>query len=304
MRSYNQPVIHPFEVDFVEESRRLGEVFCSDSGPIPATEILLVKKSKFAQWKNDAMSMYNFDLLQDLSNVEIKSFPGSRLISIPTVSSGVAAVAFYDDLDGKMHYKAFDAFWPSLKNKTYQFIMYDEENIPADTCDRLAISWALTAYKFSYFKSKPPPKSSTKIVWPSKCNQALVLSMARSYCLMRDLVDTPALSLGPKQLESVTVRLAKELAATNITVVSGVTELESKNFPQIAAVGMASSPDREPRLVDISWVLGDSDGDPRELPEVVIIGKGVTFDTGGLNIKGGGGMRSMKKDMAGSAQVD
>ena len=91
------------------------------------------------------------------------------------------------------------------------------------------------------------------------------------------------------------------------------TELETSNFPQIAAVGMASSVDREPRIIDIKWGSparsdDNSDtglsslGEQPEFPEIVIIGKGVTFDTGGLNIKGMG-MRSMKKDMAGAAQV-
>ena len=91
-----------------------------------------------------------------------------------------------------------------------------------------------------------------------------------------------------------------------------------ENYPQIAAVGMASSEGREPRIVDIRWNApknvnkngvdgGDNsvesesknDGNDSKIPEIVIIGKGITFDTGGLNIKGGGGMRNMKKDMAG-----
>ena len=91
-----------------------------------------------------------------------------------------------------------------------------------------------------------------------------------------------------------------------------------ENYPQIAAVGMASSEGREPRIVDIRWnapknvnkngvdgtdnsVESDSKNDEidSKIPEIVIIGKGITFDTGGLNIKGGGGMRNMKKDMAG-----
>ena len=94
-----------------------------------------------------------------------------------------------------------------------------------------------------------------------------------------------------------------------------------ENYPQIAAVGMASSEGREPRIVDIRWnapknvnkngVDGndnsvendrkndENDENDSKIPEIVIIGKGITFDTGGLNIKGGGGMRNMKKDMAG-----
>ena len=96
--------------------------------------------------------------------------------------------------------------------------------------------------------------------------------------------------------------------------------LIEENYPQIAAVGMAAADGREPRIVDIRWgaPLGDKNSETssssasasasvnsseKNIPEIVIIGKGITFDTGGLNIKGGGGMRNMKRDMAGAAQA-
>ena len=80
----------------------------------------------------------------------------------------------------------------------------------------------------------------------------------------------------------------------------GVDQLIEKDYPQIAAVGMAAAKGREPRIVDIRWNSPILDAKP---VDIVIIGKGITFDTGGLNIKGGGGMRNMKRDMAGSAQA-
>lgn len=80
----------------------------------------------------------------------------------------------------------------------------------------------------------------------------------------------------------------------------GVEQLIEKDYPQIAAVGMAAAKGREPRIVDIRWNSPLADAEPID---IVIIGKGITFDTGGLNIKGGGGMRNMKRDMAGSAQA-
>ena len=113
-----------------------------------------------------------------------------------------------------------------------------------------------------------------------------------------------------------------ETNASSIKAVVGVNELINENYPQIAAVGMAAGLGREPRIIDIRWdapilttgeiKAGDEGVTDRvskeivlekKIPEVVIIGKGITFDTGGLNIKGGGGMRNMKKDMAGSAQA-
>jgi len=158
--------------------------------------------------------------------------------------------------------------------------------------------------------------------------------MSRAYTLMKDLADTPALSLGPAELEQVAIQLGEELLADEIDSVVGVKELLQQNYPQIAAVGMAAAVGREPRIVSIRWngPKNVSNSQPDELststtsnpiteeetinrnkeidkktkqklPLVVIVGKGVTFDTGGLNIKGGGGMRNMKRDMTGAAQA-
>jgi leucyl aminopeptidase len=93
-----------------------------------------------------------------------------------------------------------------------------------------------------------------------------------------------------------------ETNASSISTTVGVEMLLEGNYPQIAAVGMAAAEGREPRIVDIRWDAPATDSiEPS--PEIVIIGKGITFDTGGLNIKGGGGMRNMKRDMAGAAQA-
>jgi leucyl aminopeptidase len=132
---------------------------------------------------------------------------------------------------------------------------------------------------------------------------------------MKDLVETPALSLGPAELHRAAVDAGNALRASSIQTSVGVAQLLENNFPQVAAVGMASSAGREPRIVDISWdppsdganvvstTVDQAVSASRPPLDVVIVGKGVTFDTGGLNIKGAGGMRNMKKDMAGAAQV-
>lgn len=132
--------------------------------------------------------------------------------------------------------------------------------------------------------------------------------MARAYTLMKDLADTPALSLGPEELQSAAVQLAEELQADNISVLTGVDQLIEENYPQIAAVGMGAEERRAPRIINIRWDGPKKTSSPEatngsSLPLITIIGKGITFDTGGLNIKTGGGMRTMKRDMAGAAQV-
>ena len=124
---------------------------------------------------------------------------------------------------------------------------------------------------------------------------------------MKDLADTPALSLGPEELQFAAVQLAEELQADNISVLTGVEKLIKENYPQIAAVGMGAEARRAPRIINIRWDGPKKDRqestNASSLPLITIIGKGITFDTGGLNIKSGGGMRTMKRDMAGAAQV-
>lgn len=152
--------------------------------------------------------------------------------------------------------------------------------------------------------------AKVRVVWPALCDRNEVLRHARAYTLMRDLADTPALALGPSELAGAAIDLATELRATEIEAIVGVEELLEKNYPQIAAVGMAAAEGRAPRMITIGWdepatpTPNDGDGDgSSQLPLVVLIGKGITFDTGGLNIKTGGGMRTMKRDMTGAAQV-
>ncbi len=110
--------------------------------------------------------------------------------------------------------------------------------------------------------------------------------------LARDLANTPAGDLGPEELAQAAVRVAEEAGACHRVIVGD--DLLAQNYPTIHAVGRAST--RAPRLVDIVW------GDPAD-PKVTLVGKGVCFDTGGLDLKSASGMRLMKKDMAGAAIV-
>ena len=117
--------------------------------------------------------------------------------------------------------------------------------------------------------------------------------LAEATAWVRDLVNTPASDMGPADLEQAASDLAKRSAA-KLTVTSG-DEL-AEGYPLIAAVGAAAIPDRAPRLIELEW------GKPED-PRVAIVGKGVCFDTGGLDIKSAAGMRIMKKDMGGAAHA-
>ena len=168
---------------------------------------------------------------------------------------------------------------------------YRLETVP-DGADptRLALGWALATYAFTRYHAKSRPAAA--LVWPDGADRGRVERLARAAFLARDLANTPAGDLGPVELAAEPVRVAKAAGARHHVIVGD--DLLAENYPTIHAVGRAS--DRAPRLVDIVW------GDPAA-PKVTLVGKGVCFDTGGLDLKTASGMRLMKKDMAGAAIV-
>jgi leucyl aminopeptidase len=152
-----------------------------------------------------------------------------------------------------------------------------------------AVGFRLGAYRFErYRKGKPAPT----LILPEAADAAEVDRLVTGAILARDLINTPSNDLGPDAFE----QAIRQFAADNglsINVTSG-DDLLATNFPMIHAVGRASA--EAPRLVDMVW------GDPAH-PKVTLVGKGVTFDTGGLDIKPSSGMLLMKKDMGGAANV-
>ncbi len=152
----------------------------------------------------------------------------------------------------------------------------------------LALGWELGTYKFTrYKKSKSKP---AQLVLPTRANAAKIKRYAESIALARDLINTPAEDMGPQELAVAIVATGKKYRAKVTQIVGN--DLLKKNYPAIHTVGRASS--RAPRLVDLTW------GNPKH-PRVTLIGKGVCFDTGGLDLKNSSGMYTMKKDMGGAA---
>ena len=152
-----------------------------------------------------------------------------------------------------------------------------------------ALGWLLQSYRFDRYKSAPP--MAAQLVAPVGVDAAEITALAVGETLTRDLINTPASDMGPPQLEEAARKLAGEFGA-QIDVIVGE-DLLAQNFPMIHTVGRAA--DRAPRLIDMRW--GGSG------PTLTLVGKGVCFDTGGLNIKPGASMGLMKKDMGGSAAV-
>lgn len=249
----------------------------------PATSAVPIRFANKTTWEaiRDGLSAAerNFALANGFT-----AKPGKCLI-LPTADGQIAQVIFgLDDENGKFRDPFRAGALPGLLPAgTYRFA-----NAPDDV--RLAtLAFALGSYRFSRYRKAEP--SEIKLVPPDEVDVAEIERMAEAVYLARDLVNTPSNDMGPEELADA----ARELAQRHGAHFNCITGAElARDFPLVHAVGMASP--RAPRLIDIGW------GDPAH-PKVTLVGKGVCFDTGGLDLKPSGSMLIMKKDMGGAANV-
>ena len=156
---------------------------------------------------------------------------------------------------------------------------------------QFALGWLIGAYRFTRYRA-PPSSGRASLVAPRGSDMAYVEAASTASSFARDLINTPANDLGPAELAQAAVDLATRFGGTTDVTVGA--ELQARKYPLIYAVGRGSP--REPRLIDLKW------GKPGA-PRVTLVGKGVCFDSGGLDIKPSSGMLLMKKDMGGAACV-
>ena len=173
----------------------------------------------------------------------------------------------------------------SLPEGTYRLADYD--------ASEAMLGWMLGQYRYHEYLSEPKLTGPRVLLVKEPARIAMAALQATATALVRDLVNRPAGDLGPNALEVETKRIAKAHKA-EVTVTAG--EPLETGYPLIHAVGKAAMREHAPRLIELEW------GDPRH-PRVAIVGKGITFDTGGLDIKPSTGMRLMKKDMGGAAHA-
>jgi leucyl aminopeptidase len=160
---------------------------------------------------------------------------------------------------------------------------------PAD----VALAFALGSYRFDRYKQQHG-EPAARLVAPAGIDLDELHAVAHACALARDMINTPAADMGARQIETIAREVAEQFGA-QISVVVG-DDLIAENYPAIHAVGRAAVPERAPRFIEISW--GEAGA-----PLVALIGKGIVFDTGGLDIKPSAGMRNMKKDMGGAAHA-
>ena len=156
------------------------------------------------------------------------------------------------------------------------------------------LGWLLGQHRFTDYKSKADPERGARVLLTREAADIeRTVRLAEATTWVRDLVDTPAADLGPAQLEAEARALARQVGA-KVEVTSG--DALVRGYPMIAAVGQGAGPERAPRLIELHWGKDSA-------PGVAIVGKGVCFDSGGLDIKPASGMRLMKKDMGGAAHA-
>jgi len=162
--------------------------------------------------------------------------------------------------------------------------------LPAAAATHFVLGWLMGSYRMSRYRTAATPAFRPALVPPREADLVYAQAAAQATALARDLINTPANDLGPAELAAAATDLAARYAARCEVLVGD--ELTVGGYPLIHAVG-AGSP-RQPRLIDLRW------GDPRA-PRVTLVGKGVCFDTGGLDLKPSASMLLMKKDMGGAA---
>lgn len=155
------------------------------------------------------------------------------------------------------------------------------------------LGWLLGQYRFDRYRDKAEAKGARILLTDEPARIEETALLAESTFLTRDLVNIPAGDLGPAELQAAVEQVAGESDA-KVRITQGI-DLQT-HFPMVAAVGRAATPARAPRMIELEW------GDQRH-PRIAVIGKGVCFDSGGLDIKGSAGMRLMKKDMGGGAHA-
>jgi leucyl aminopeptidase len=241
--------------------------------------IVPVTRDGFAKWARSLSASARTWLDQSGFNGEI----GTHAL-IPDEKGRIARVAVGVEQAG--HIFALGGLAMTLPARTYSL----EADLDDAAATRVALGWALGAYVFTRYKKAK--REAAKLVWPGGADRDQVEAQTRAIYMARDLINTPADDLGPSHLAEAAKTMARRHRAETEVIVGEA--LLKRNYPSIHTVGRAAN--NQPRLIDIRW------GSARN-PKVTLVGKGVCFDSGGLDIKPSSAMLMMKKDMGGSAAV-
>lgn len=243
-----------------------------------AIPITVVNQTDFVQW----LPQQSKEVQSWLDHHGFKAEPGTFVVIRDGAGAVISVVAAADA-----------SFWfyaklAAVLPKANYFIVTDLDQKQANYA---CLAWALASYQFDRYK-KAKMARETWLVWPKNANREWVAVAVAAICQGRDLINTPAADLTPLELAKVVESLGKECKA-HVKVVKG--NALQQDYPAVYTVGKAAA--AEPCLIDLTWKH------PQAIRSLTLVGKGVTFDTGGLDLKPASGMLSMKKDMGGAAYV-
>ena len=246
-----------------------------------ATPVFPIQEGQFSEWLN----------LQDefvrtwVKTNKFKAKSGTYCV-VPTAEGAAAMVLL--GINDEHDFWQVGMLPAKLAAGTYSLQQHQHGFDDVATMQNAYMAWGLGTYKFSAYIDSP--LCEAQLLLPDSCDRAFISHMVSSIHLVRDLINTPADDLGPGELANAVSAVATECDAS-IKVLEG-DELLAEGFNAIHAVGRAAK--KPPCLIDMQW------GDESH-PKLTLVGKGICFDSGGLDIKPASGMRTMKKDMGGSA---
>ena len=247
----------------------------------PARTIHLVDKAGFADWAKRQSKPHR-------ALLEAMRFDGKTPYQFGLLPAGG------DDFDVVATVADASSLSPWCLAKLGEALPEGRYRLASGEPNMAAIGWLLGQHRFERYKSTPAtPAGARVLLVKDVAGIDRMVRLAEATAMVRDLVNTPAADLGPAELEMAARELGKEFAA-DVEVTAG--DALSQEYPMIAAVGAGAARERAPRLIELRWGKADA-------PLVAIVGKGVCFDSGGLDIKPASGMRLMKKDMGGAAHA-
>lgn len=208
-----------------------------------------------------------------------------KILLVPGTNGKLAGILF--GIADTIDLWSFAALPANLPPGQYRL----DRDLSAKAATDAAVGWALGCYRFKRYLPAQKNLNPT-LVWPTTADRDAARRIIDATVLVRDLINTPAGDLGPVELASAAKAVVKQ-GKGKISVTVG-DDLLQKNYPMVHAVGRAAA--HAPRLIEFTW-------GPNPAPKVTLVGKGVCFDSGGLDIKPAAGMALMKKDMGGAATV-
>jgi len=245
----------------------------------PSVPVHVIRSSEWTQWIER-----HSETLRRMAAAHDFQAQNGRILLVPATDGAIERVLF--GAGDKANVNVIGALAQHLPAGDYRIAFAPREF----NATGIAIAWGLGAYVFDRYKKRK--RAAPLLAPPEGADMAEAARIVEASWLTRDLVNTPTNDMGPEALHAAAEKLAERYGAAFEAVVGD--DLLAQNYPLIHAVGRASA--EAPRLLHLSW--GDANA-----PRVTLVGKGVCFDTGGLDLKPSTGMRLMKKDMGGAAHA-